>query len=146
MVGQPRRTHVKFRACRECLRASLISTGLGQLAASRLLYSFSRDRVAACASTPRLGHAAFAAADWLSAIPSEAGAALPPDCTTACPSPRTDAVQCGAHGHGSGAAVDAYGNHAVAQDCSPTEPSHWSMPRSSHSGGGQDLRSRPLPI
>ena len=60
------------------------------------------------------------AAAWLSAIPGEAGSALPPDRMLIAlrrrlwlPLPVAP-HRCGAHGHGCGADVDAYGDHQAA--------------------------------
>ena len=60
------------------------------------------------------------AAAWLSAIPSEAGSALPPNRTLIALRPRLRLPlpvaphRCGAHAHVCGAAVDAYGDHHTA--------------------------------
>ena len=60
------------------------------------------------------------AAAWLGAIPSEAGSALPPDRMLIALRRRLRLPlpvaphRCGAHGHGCGAAVDAYGDHHAA--------------------------------
>ena len=99
------------------------------------------------------------AAAWPGAIPSEAGSALPPDRMLIALRRRLRLPlpvaphRCGAHGHGCGAAVDAYGDHHATQhalepDCSPAEQSPSSMhgcasrvrlsdprARSSHSSG-----------
>ena len=60
------------------------------------------------------------AAAWLGAIPGEAGSALPPDRMLLAMRRRLRLPlpiaphRCGAHGHGCGAAVDAFGDHHAA--------------------------------
>ena len=99
--------------------------------------SFSRSRVVACPAAPCAGHAAFAVRAACcciaSAVPREAGSALPPDRMFIALRRRLRLPlpvaphRGGAHGHGCSAHVDAYKvtitPHAPGKDCSAVERS-----------------------
>ena len=99
--------------------------------------SFSRSRVVACPAAPCAGHAAFAVRAacccMASAVPREAGSALPPDRMFIALRRRLRLPlpvaphRGGAHGHGCSAHVDAYKvtitPHAPGKDCAAVERS-----------------------